>query len=182
MRVDRRSERCARRERRTCAGAQVVRAWWGGSPAHHGHSSWRSSCWGTGMAFSHRTTHLALALATALGCHPYGPDLPRHPDVPIPDQRVSLQGSVISVERPRPEDTKSYVHVLIAPTDKKPVRLILGPGWYLDRQGIYFEPHQNVVAEGRAARDGESGIVVERISSGDRSYQIRDEQARPLWR
>jgi hypothetical protein len=135
------------------------------------------------MAYLHRSSSLLLGLVMALSCHPYptGPELPRHPDASTSDQRVSLSGSVISIERPRPEDTKSYVHLLIAPTDSKPVRLILGPGWYLDREGIYFKPHQSIVAEGRPTREGQQGIVVERISSGDRSYQIRDAQARPLW-
>lgn len=89
---------------------------------------------------------------------------------------------MISIERPRPEDTKSYVHVLIVPADRKPVRLILGPGWYLDRQGIRFEPNQAVLAEGRATAGGtDPGIVVERISIGEKSYRLRDEHARPLW-
>jgi hypothetical protein len=123
-----------------------------------------------------------LALIAALGCQPFGPELPRHPDVSPPQSSISERGSVISIERPRPEDTKSYVHVLIAPTDRKPIRLILGPGWYLDRHGIRFEANQAVLAEGRATGGGsDPGIVVERISIGEKSYRLRDEQARPLW-
>jgi hypothetical protein len=125
-----------------------------------------------------RFTGAVALLAIAFGCQPR---VPRLPDGPIAERRVSAQGSVISVERPRPDDTQTYVHVLIAPADSQPVRLILAPGWYLDRQGLRFEPNQKVVVEGRAARDGEPGIVVERISSGQRSYRLRDEQAKPLW-
>ena len=97
--------------------------------------------------------------------------------------QISAQGTVLSVERPRPEDTQSFVHLVIAPGDQKPIRLALAPGWYLERQGIRFEPHENVRFEGRTvSHDGEeTRVEVRRIEQGDRSYILRDEQNRPAW-
>ncbi len=135
------------------------------------------------MNLTARSGWVLLSLVGALGCQPpYIPPHPVVPDVPLPERRVSAQGLVLSVERPRPEDAQSYVHVLIAPTGKQPIRLILAPGWYLDRQGIRFEPQQRVTAEGkRALHQGQASIMVERISTEHGSYRLRDEQEQPVW-
>jgi hypothetical protein len=142
--------------------------------------AWRPSCFGERMSPS-VVFSLVAACVPLLACHPYGPELPRHPDVPIPENRVMARGVVVSVERPRPEDSQSYVHVVISDEGRRPVRLILGPGWFLDREGIHFEPNQVVRAEGRRSTETEGGIVVESVSSGDKTYQLRDEQHRPAW-
>jgi hypothetical protein len=113
---------------------------------------------------------------------PFPPELPRHPNGPIADASVSTRGLVVSVERPRPEDSKSYVHVLISAEDRQPIRLILAPGWYLDQHGIRFEPEQAVTASGkRAVHGGQPSIVVERISTSQGTLLLRDEQDHPVW-
>ncbi len=135
------------------------------------------------MNLTARSGCVLVLLVGALGCQPpYLPPHPVVPDVPLPERRVSAQGLVLSVERPRPEDAQSYVQVLIAPSGEQPIRLILAPGWYLDRQGIRFEPQQRVAAEGkRTVHQGQTSIMVERIATEQGSYELRDEQQQPVW-
>lgn len=88
----------------------------------------------------------------------------------------------MSVERPRPEDSQAFVHVVIAPTDQRSIKLVLGPGWYLEEKGLRFEPRQTVEVRGRqTTQSGESTIVVQSIRQGDRSYVLRDEREQPAW-
>jgi hypothetical protein len=89
---------------------------------------------------------------------------------------------VSSVERPRPDDAQTFVRIVLVPADKQPIRLVLAPGWYLEQQGIRFEPQQAVRVEGkRTEENGAPTIVVRRIHQGERSYVLRDEQEQPAW-
>jgi hypothetical protein len=110
------------------------------------------------------------------------------PSLPMPDPlapgpvAAGVEGIVSSVERPRPEDSQAYVHVVITPREQQPIKLVLAPGWYLDRQGIRFGPHESVRAEGRRVlEDGEPRIVVRRLHQGSRSYVLRDDNEQPAW-
>lgn len=95
---------------------------------------------------------------------------------------ITMEGIVSSVERPRPEDSQAYVHLVVTPADGVPIRLVLAPGWYLDEQGIRLEPRQTVQVSGkRVVKDGQSGIVVQRLRRGDESYILRDEHEQPKW-
>jgi hypothetical protein len=124
---------------------------------------------------------LASVVPGACQPRPFTPK-PPPPFTPTAAPQISAQGVVLSVERPRPEDSQSYVHLLVSPADHKPVRLVLGPGWYLEREGMRFEPNESVRFHGRSvSREGRSGIEVQRIEHGQRSYILRDDQNRPAW-
>jgi len=110
------------------------------------------------------------------------PHIPGATARPLASALVSMEGVVLSVERPRPEDNQSYVHVVLAPTGAEPIRLALAPGWYLDRQGIRYDAHENLRVEGRRGAEGEpSTLVVQRVHQGNRSYVLRDERDQPAW-
>jgi hypothetical protein len=121
-----------------------------------------------------------VALVTAAACQPTVPRIPS--PVAAPGSNVTARGTVLSVERPTPEDSQSFVHVTITPSDRNPVRLVLAPGWYLDEQGLRFEPRESISVEGRAVvEQGQRKIVVQRVQRGEHSYLLRDEHERPLW-
>lgn len=95
---------------------------------------------------------------------------------------MTTQGVVLSVERPRPEDTQAFVHVVITPADQRPVRLVLAPGWYLEKSGLHLEPRESVEVSGKhVVENGESTIVVQSVRQGGHSYVLRDERERPAW-
>lgn len=121
----------------------------------------------------------ALVAVTA-SCRPMFPMPPR--ELAAAGDPVATQGIVSSVERPRPEDSQVFVHVVMTPGDQRPIRLTLAPGWYLDREGLDLAPNDAIRVEGnRAMRAGEPEIVVRRVYKGDRSYILRDERSRPVW-
>ena len=96
---------------------------------------------------------------------------------------MTLQGVVSSVERPRPEDGQAFVHIVVTPSDTQPIRLVLAPGWYLEEQGIRFEPNQTVQASGkRVVENGRPSLVVQTLRHGEQSYILRDESEKPVWR
>ncbi len=126
---------------------------------------------------------VALWLAAASwACNPLYPVPPRNPSLAAADPRVSTEGLILSVERPKPEDSQSFVHLVITPGDQKPVRVDLAPGWYLDEQGLSFKPNDRVSVEGRqVTADGESRIVAERLTQGERVFVLRDGKSPPAW-
>lgn len=124
-----------------------------------------------------------LLLAVLNGCSSVAGTAVPPPRVdPRTESMITMEGIVSSVERPRPEDSQAYVHLVVTPADGVPIRLVLAPGWYLDEQGIRLEPRQTVQVSGkRVVKDGQSGIVVQRLRRGDESYILRDEHEQPKW-
>jgi hypothetical protein len=93
-----------------------------------------------------------------------------------------LEGVVSSVERPSPDDSKAYVHVVLTPSDRNPIRLVLAPGWYLDEQGLRLAPNDSLRVEGRHTQEGGApAFVVRRLERGERAYELRDAREQPKW-
>lgn len=126
---------------------------------------------------------VALLLGALSSCQPREPRVPRPWASAAPATgNVVAEGVVLSEERPRPEDTQSYVHVVLLPSDQQPIRLVLAPGWYLDAQGLRFVPNERLRVEGkRSDEGGPTLLVVHRLQRGDRSYMLRDERDQPAW-
>lgn len=124
----------------------------------------------------------ALLLAILATCKPIPSRIPTPFDQPHAGKPMTVEGVVLSVERPRPEDTQAFVHLVISPADRPPIRLVLAPGWYLEERGLRFEPRDTIQANGRpVVENGESNIIVQSIRQGDRSYLLRDQHDQPAW-
>jgi len=122
-----------------------------------------------------------LLMAVLLGCQPLPPQAPLQGQ-PSASGSMVTEGVISSVERPRPDDAQTFVHVVVTPAGKQPIRLVLAPGWYLDEQGIRFEPQQTLWVQGRhTLENGAPTIVVRSIRQGERSYVLRDEHEQPAW-
>lgn len=123
-----------------------------------------------------------LSLAFLMGCQPVAPRVPSPFGQPTADAPLTTRGVILSVERPRPDDSQAFVHVVIAPADQQPIRLVLAPGWYLQKSGLRFEAREPVEVRGKyVVQNGEPSIVVQSVRQGDRSYVLRDERERPAW-
>jgi hypothetical protein len=136
-----------------------------------------------GVSLTRRATFVlpALLLAILPACKPTPPRLPTPFNQPQAGRQTTIEGVVLSVERPRPDDSQTFVHVVISPADRTPIRLVLAPGWYLEEKGIRFEPRDLVQASGRrVVENGEPNIIVQSIRQGDR-YLLRNEQDQPVW-
>jgi hypothetical protein len=81
-----------------------------------------------------------------------------------------------------PEDPAAYVQLVIRPGAEEPVRVELGPGWYLEQAGLRFTRGDDVHVEGwRVAHDGSTTIVAKRVRSGSGTLELRDSPSHPLW-
>jgi hypothetical protein len=84
-------------------------------------------------------------------------------------------GTVVGVERSSPEDPVTHVHLVIQPTSGTPLRVDLGPGWYLDEHGLRFSKNEIVGVEGRReTRAGELVIVADRVRKDGKTVDIVD--------
>jgi hypothetical protein len=129
----------------------------------------------------HRLAVFALSLWLAAACGPGDQTLPaRSPALP---GVYTADGQVLGVERPLPEDPATNVHLVFQASGEAPVRVELGPGWYLDEGKLRFNPKDDVSVEGQRVirNDGSSVVVAKRVRKGPTTLQLRDEHDQPLW-
>ena len=124
---------------------------------------------------------LGVALAPSLACAPvsYSPPPSRPADAPV----STADGRIIGVERGSPSDPAAYVHLIVQPGSDAPIRVELGPGWYLDEQGLRFSKDEIVSVQGRSEVRANSSVFVARsIRKGEETIELRDEHGQPKWR
>lgn len=130
----------------------------------------------------HRVCCLLVLLPLASACQPPPRRIPDPYSQPQAGSPSTLQGVISSVERPVPDDSRAYVHVVLTPFDRRPVRLVLAPGWYLEEQGLRLAPDDSLRVEGRrVVGDGGEAFVVKRVHHRDRDYDLRDDHDQPKW-
>ena len=71
---------------------------------------------------------------------------------------------------------------MFQPKGEEPVRVELGPGWFLEEGKLHFDAKDDISVEGqRVTRNGSSEVVAKTVRKGPTTLQLRDEEARPLW-
>lgn len=73
----------------------------------------------------------------------------------------------------------STVHLTVTTEAQQPVHLELGPGWYVDENGLAFQPEQRIEYRGQAREDG--AVTVYEVKQGQQRVQLRDENGNPRW-
>ena len=127
-----------------------------------------------------RTGSSLLVLFTLGACGPPLPPWPPDGSRNTPDVHTS-DGRVLGVERRSAEDPASFVYLTVQ-AGEQPIRVELGPGWYLDEHGLTFATEQRVTVQGRrVTRSGQPILVARRIQKGSQVLILRDEHDRPLW-
>jgi hypothetical protein len=96
---------------------------------------------------------------------------------------VSLTGTIV--------DTSHYAagvgsgqgeassYLLFRTTDGKEIRLVVGPSWYLDNQGLTFAAGDAVTVTGWYEADGD--LVVASVATDGKTIVLRNAGGRPLW-
>ncbi|MGC4094846.1 MAG: hypothetical protein QM756_44390 [Polyangiaceae bacterium] len=119
-------------------------------------SLWLAACATTGTAAPERTT-------------------------PLPGV-YTADGQVLGVERPLPQDRSTNVHLIFQAKGEEPVRVELGPGWYMDEGKLDFDAKDDVSVEGqRVSRHGNTVVVAKSVRKGSTQLQLRDAESQPLW-
>lgn len=99
-----------------------------------------------------------------------------------PDTAETLSGEVLSVEKVSPRNGMFYGVHLMVKTGEKTVSVHLGPGWYMEDQGILFEPKDKVEISGsKVTFDGEEAIIATEVKKGDKTLKLRDKNGIPYW-
>jgi hypothetical protein len=85
-------------------------------------------------------------------------------------------GTVLGIERATPTDPATHVHLILQASDGSPLRVDLGPGWYLDKNGLRFSKDDVVKVEGESKRRAEGDVfVARRVSKEGRTVELMQE-------
>ena len=99
-----------------------------------------------------------------------------------PDTTETISGEVVSVEKTAPKKRMFYGVHLKVKTGEKTVSVHLGPGWYIENQGIIIEPEDKVEITGsKVTFDGEQVIIASEVKKGDEVLKLRDGNGIPAW-
>ena len=73
------------------------------------------------------------------------------------------------------------VHVKVK-GEKETISIVLGPAWYVNNQDTKLEVKDKIAVHGsRTKVHGEVAIVAQKITRGDDTFILRDENGRPSW-
>jgi len=87
-------------------------------------------------------------------------------------------GTVLGVERGSPSDPATHVHLVLQPSAGAPLRVDLGPGWYLDERGLRFSKDDLVEVEGHPERRKEGDVfVAKRVRKGGMTVELDQQPA-----
>ena len=98
-----------------------------------------------------------------------------------PQTVETVSGAVVSVDK-FPGRRGSYgVHfTLQTATETIPVHL--GPGWYVEKQGVTLAPGDQVEVTGsRIAFQGQPVIIAQQVNKGGQVLTLRDAAGTPAW-
>lgn len=113
---------------------------------------------------------LALSLFTSCGGTVESQPGPRPSDA---TPTYTAGGTVLGVERATPADPATHVHLILQPSGGSPVRVDLGPGWYLDEHGLRFSKDDVVEVEGEPKRRAEGDVLVaRRVRKGGKTVEL----------
>ena len=99
-----------------------------------------------------------------------------------PETVETISGEVISVDKITPSKGMSYGIHLIVKTEKEIISVHLGPGWYIENQGITIEPEDKIEIKGsRITFDGRPAIIAGEVKKGDEILELRDDNGFPAW-
>jgi hypothetical protein len=99
-----------------------------------------------------------------------------------PKTLETLSGEVVSVEKLTPGKGMSQgVHFTLK-TDKETIPVHLGPGWYMEKQGVNLAAGDKVEVTGsRITYEGKPAIIAAEVKKGDQVFKLRDAAGVPAW-
>ena len=93
----------------------------------------------------------------------------------------SLSGEVAAVGKFTPSGRSAGVRFTLN-TEKGPVEVILGPGWYVEKQNFTIEPQDTVTVKGsRVAVEGKPTIIAAEVTKAGKTLKLRDANGMPVW-
>jgi len=94
----------------------------------------------------------------------------------------NLSGEVEKIELFTPRRGMSQGVHMVLKTDKGSIPVHLGPSWYMDKQGVKFEPGDKVEVTGsRITFNKKPAIIASEVKKGGQALKLRDETGTPAW-
>jgi hypothetical protein len=101
---------------------------------------------------------------------------------PAPAQTTTLSGQVAQVYGKTSKKGVSRVN-LVLNTAQGPVRVHLGPDWFLQQGGLYPNTGDNIEVSGvLKARPRGTSLTAWEVRRGGQSLRLRDERGQALWK
>jgi len=98
-----------------------------------------------------------------------------------PKTVAAVSGEVVAVDKIADQGT-GYAANLTLKTDKETFLVYLGPGWFLEKQGLTFAPQDQVEITGsQITFQGKPALIAAQVKKGDKSLRLRDSAGLPAW-
>lgn len=95
----------------------------------------------------------------------------------------TVSGVIVSIEHVAHGVRGNYGEHLVLNTREGRLVVHLGPGWFLERQSLKLEAHQEVTITGsRVLLGGRPVLIAARITKGHETLVLRNAQGLPVWR
>lgn len=95
----------------------------------------------------------------------------------------TVQGMVVAAPRPTPKGGMPERAQLTLKTEKETLTVYLGPGWFLEKQGMKISDLDRVQVTGsRIMVQGQPALLAGEVRKGEQVLKLRNEQGQPLWR
>ena len=94
----------------------------------------------------------------------------------------TLSGAVMSVEQSTFGRRGSYGVHLTLKTEKETIPVHLGPGWYVEKQGVTLASGDKVEVTGsRITYQGQPAIIAQEVKKDGKVLKLRDAAGIPAW-
>ena len=96
----------------------------------------------------------------------------------------TVSGQVVRVEHIEGKGGRGrgYGVHLVLKTDKEELPVHLGPGWYIEKQGMKIEAKDTIEVHGsRVTYQGQPAIIAATVKKGDQVLKLRDDNGVPAW-
>ncbi len=95
----------------------------------------------------------------------------------------TVQGIVVAAPRPTPKGGMPERAQLTLKTKKETLTVYLGPGWFLEKQGMKIGNLDQIQVTGsKILVQGQPALIAAEVRKGDQVLKLRNEQGQPLWR
>ncbi|MHB8069940.1 MAG: DNA-binding protein [Desulfobaccales bacterium] len=95
----------------------------------------------------------------------------------------TVQGIVVAAPRPTPKGGMPERSQLTLKTEKETLTVYLGPGWFLEKQGMKIGDLDRIQVTGsRIMVQGQAALLAGEVRKGEQVLKLRNAQGQPLWR
>jgi hypothetical protein len=98
-----------------------------------------------------------------------------------PKTVATVSGEVVAVDRIANQGT-DYGSILTLKAGKETILVYLGPGWFMEKQGLTLAPQDQVEITGsQITFKGKPALIAAQVKKGDKSLRLRDPAGIPAW-